>query len=541
MNAVVAMSPDAVEMAESEHPAWVARHAAPASGRPYPADSSTELLRTIAQVLDIRSVFPRVSEIVKPVLAHDALALVFSDRAGRVTLEARSTEDLPAHACWTSADDERFSIVSDLRRSRSRLAARESNVVAALVAAGYCSALSVRSDARSQVMRLAFLSKHPDAYSPHDVATAQHIADYVAVAVAHEQLAAAERDRAEARGRSQRVDERVKALAEKGEALPAHGRMIGRSDGWQRVLTRVLRVAPTDTTVFLEGESGTGKEVVARFIHQASPRKGGPFIAINCAALPEQLLESELFGYERGAFTGAHLAKAGQIELASRGVLFLDEVSEMSLSAQAKFLRFLQEREFQRLGGTRVQKANVRVIAASNADLRQAVEQRRFREDLFYRLQVFDVSLPPLRERICDVPLLAGHFLEEFGEEMGRRPARLTDDALDALVAYSWPGNVRELRNVLERAAILSDEGAIERRHLSLHAPTAASVSPHDLGTIERQMIENVLRQTDWNKSKAARRLGLTRTQLYVRLRRYGLECPESRPADNAVPVRHRP
>jgi transcriptional regulator with PAS, ATPase and Fis domain len=277
---------------------------------------------------------------------------------------------------------------------------------------------------------------------------------------------------------------------------------------------------------------------VAHFIHGASPRKDGPFVAINCAALPEQLLESELFGYERGAFTGAHLAKAGQIELASKGVLFLDEVSEMSLTAQAKFLRFLQEREFQRLGGTRTQKANVRVVAASNRNLRQAVEEGKFREDLFYRLQVFDIELPPLRERMNDVPLLAEQFLEELGQSMGRSPARLLPDACDALLSYHWPGNVRELRNVLERAAILSDEGAIERCHLSLRATTAPAVSSNDLGAMERQTIESVLRQTDGNKAKTARRLGLTRTQLYVRIRRYGLQNSarfESRTGASAV------
>jgi transcriptional regulator with PAS, ATPase and Fis domain len=304
----------------------------------------------------------------------------------------------------------------------------------------------------------------------------------------------------------------------------AFGGVVGRSDVWQRVLTSALRVAATDTTVFLQGESGTGKEVIARFIHQASPRKAGPFVAINCAALPEQLLESELFGYERGAFTGAQQAKAGQVELASRGVLFLDEVSEMSLAAQAKFLRVLQEREFQRLGGTRPQKANIRVIAASNRDLREAVAARTFREDLFYRLQVFDIRLPPLRERIDDVPLLAEQFLAELAEIVGRTPV-LADEAVEALTAYSWPGNVRELRNVLERAAILSDD-VIERRHLSLHVTPTAAAKPDDLGVMERQTIENVLRQTDWNKSKTARRLGLSRTQLYGRLRRYGLESP---------------
>jgi transcriptional regulator with GAF, ATPase, and Fis domain len=528
MNAVVAMSPDAVEVARREHLVWAARHAAPAYGSPFLADTSIELLRTIAEVLDIRSVFPRVSEIVKQALPHDALALKFSDRAGDVTLEARSSEDLPGRGWCISGEDKDFSIVSDLRRLRSRLAPRDANNVDALVAAGYRSVLSVPGIAQNQVMRLGFFSKQADAYTADDVPTAQHVADYVAVAVAHERLAAAERDRAEARGRSERVGARVRALADKGEPLPAHRRMIGRSHAWQRVLTRALRVAPTDATVFLQGESGTGKELVARFIHQASPRKDGPFVAINCAALPEQLLESELFGYERGAFTGAHQAKAGQIELASRGVLFLDEVSEMSLVAQAKVLRFLQEREFQRLGGTRTQKVNVRVIAASNRDLRQAVERGTFREDLFYRLQVFDIPLPPLRERISDVPLLADQFLEEFAEAMGHRPARLTDQARDALLAHSWPGNVRELRNVLERAAILSDDGAIERHHLSLQAKTAPAPSTHDLGTIERQTIENVLRQTDWNKSKTARQLGLTRTQLYVRLRRYGLDRLEA-------------
>src|ERR1700704_5488869 len=230
---------------------------------------------------------------------------------------------------------------------------------------------------------------------------------------------------------------------------------IGSSPAWQRVLAAAVRVATTEATVFLQGESGTGKEVIARFIHRASQRKHGPFVAINCAALPEQLFESELFGYERGAFTGAHQTKPGQIELASRGVLFLDEVSEMTLVAQAKFLRFLQEREFQRLGGTRTQKANIRVIAASNRDLRRAVENGTFREDLFYRLQVFDIPLPALRERISDVPLLADQFLGEVGEAMGGRTTRLADEARDALLAHSWPGNVRELRNVLESASIL--------------------------------------------------------------------------------------
>jgi transcriptional regulator with PAS, ATPase and Fis domain len=360
------------------------------------------------------------------------------------------------------------------------------------------------------------------------VPAAQHIADQVAVAVAHEQLAIAECGRAEGRARAERVDARLRAVMDKGEALQGQRRMVGRSEVWQRVLARALRVASMDTTVSLHGESGTGKELVARFIHEASPRRDGPFIAINCAALPEQLLESELFGYERGAFTGAHQAKAGQIELASRGVLFLDEVSEMSLIAQAKFLRVLQEREYQRLGGTRIQKANVRVVAASNRDLRQAVERGTFREDLFYRLQVFDIRLPALRERLSDIPVLAEHFLAEFAKAMSCRPPRLADDARDVLLAHDWPGNIRELRNVLESAVILCDDGIVERRHLSLHVKPTPPASPYDLGAIERQTIEAVLNRTDGNKSKAARLLGLTRSQLYVRLRQYAIERPAS-------------
>ena len=523
MSGVLAMDHGNVDILDREPPLWIARDAPEESGRSFVPETSTELLRTIAGVLDIRSVFPRVSDIVKKVVPHDSLALKFTDSAGRATLEARSTDDLPEHG-WSVAPEEELSIVGDLRRVRPPSTDAGASIVDRLVAAGYRSMLCVRVVAHTQVMHLAFFSKKAKPYTADDVAGARYVADYVALSVAHQQLAAAESDRAEARGRSERLVARVRAIADKGEPTPTRGRVVGRSDTWQRVLARAVRVASTEATVFLQGESGTGKEVVARFIHDASRRKDGPFVAINCAALPEQLLESELFGYERGAFTGAHQPKAGQIELAARGTLFLDEVSEMSLLAQAKFLRFLQEREFQRLGGTRLQKANVRVIAATNRELTRSVERGTFREDLFYRLKVFDVQLPALRDRISDVPLLAEHFLAGFAEAFGGPPARLSDDALNALLAHSWPGNIRELRNVLESAAILTDEGVIERRHLSLDEPMGLTPAVQDLPTIERMTIENALRQTDWNKSKTARRLGLTRTQLYVRLRRYGIE-----------------
>src|SRR5467141_1660141 len=280
----------------------------------------------------------------------------------------------------------------------------------------------------------------------------------------------------ETRGRADSLDSHIRHLTEASERQPGPGRVIGQSPEWRRVLREAAQVASTDATVFLQGESGTGKEVVARFIHRASPRKIGPFVAINCAALPEQLLESELFGYERGAFTGAHLSKAGHIEVASSGVLFLDEVSEMSLTAQAKLLRVLQEREFQRLGSTRVVKANVRVIAASNRDLQSAITEGRFREDLFYRLRVFDIYIPPLGERRVDIPLLTDAFLQGFSRSTGCSSTGLTPDAQAMLLQYEWPGDVRELHNALERAAILCEGGLITAESLSLRGPGFAAL-----------------------------------------------------------------
>jgi transcriptional regulator with PAS, ATPase and Fis domain len=389
-------------------------------------------------------------------------------------------------------------------------------------------------------MGLGFWSKQPHAFSRDDVSVARRIADHVALAVSHEQLAEAARQVAEARGRAERLEARVQSLAEELHSKTDHARVVGRSGPWMDVLKRAAQVAETETTVLLSGESGTGKEVVARFIHRASPRKGGPFVALNCAALPEQLLESELFGYERGAFTGAQQAKPGQIELANAGVLFLDEVSEMSPSAQAKFLRVLQEREFQRLGGIRLQKANVRVIAATNRDLKKAVERGDFREDLYYRLQVFDIRIAPLRERPTDILDLSEAFLVEIGRSFGRPPAGLTRDAREALLQHDWPGNVRELRNALERAAILCEGGLIGDQHLSLQ-PRVRSMSPEttDLNLVERQTIEQVMRDSAWNKSQAAKRLGLSRTQLYAGPHHLHLERKCGADSGRDDPLRH--
>ena len=296
---------------------------------------------------------------------------------------------------------------------------------------------------------------------------------------------------------------------------------VGTSPAWREVIRRATQVAATEATTCLQGESGTGKEVIARFIHQRSPRSRGPFIAINCAALPEQLLESELFGFERGAFTGAQQSKPGQIELAAGGVLFLDEVTEMTPAAQAKFLRVLQEREFLRLGGTRPVRVNVRVIAATNRDLDDAVAQGTFRADLYYRLNVFDIRIPPLRERRDDILPLAAGFLREFAGAT----AELTPEAMEALRRHEWPGNVRELRNVLERALIMCDGPFIDAEHLCLRARKDVPLSSiTDLETLEKQAIERAMRDADGNKVRAAKQLGISRMQLYGRLRKFGFE-----------------
>src|SRR6185436_957757 len=279
---------------------------------------------------------------------------------------------------------------------------------------------------------------------------------------------------------------------------------VGTSPAWREVITRATQVAATEATTCLQGESGTGKEVIARFIHQHSPRSRGPFIAINCAALPEQLLESELFGFERGAFTGAQQSKPGQIELAAGGVLFLDEVTEMSPAAQAKFLRVLQEREFVRLGGTRPVRVNVRVVAATNRNLDDAVAQGEFRADLYYRLNVFDIHLPPLRERREDIPALVTGFLREF-DQTTRHGLEMTPEAMAALLQHDWPGNVRELRNVIERATIMCEDGWIHGADLSLRPASPVQVDETDLDAIEQSTIERVMRETNGNKLHASR------------------------------------
>ena len=495
-------------------------------------EGSQELLHTIAEVQDIRSVFARVSEIAKRMLPHDALTMASQDENLTVELEATSHDDLRDVALEPAGTPiEGELVIGDLAKEMFGMVGSR-DIRKRIEATGYRSLLRVAVQVCDRRVGIAFWSKQAHAYDRRHLPIAHRIVGHLALGVSHERHAKSESVADSERARRDHVDGRARTFVEQVSSR-MNRRIVGPSAAWREVLAEATRVAKTDTTVLVTGESGTGKEVVARFIHRASARSDGPFVALNCAALPEQLLESELFGYERGAFTSAQQAKPGLIELASGGVLFLDEVSEMSLPAQAKFLRVLQEREFQRLGGTRTLKANIRVIAATNRDLRKAVACGAFREDLFYRLQVFDIAIAPLRERADDILPLSEAILEELGRSFGRPPASLTRDAREALVRYDWPGNIRELRNALERAAIRCDGSLIDAEHLGLQPaakPRGAVLS--DLRSLERDTITRVLDECDWNKAQAAKRLGVTRTQLYGRMHKYAIE--QERPASAA-------
>ncbi len=310
--------------------------------------------------------------------------------------------------------------------------------------------------------------------------------------------------------------------------------IIGRSTAMVKLLETVAQVAPSEATVLITGDSGTGKELIAGAIHFNSPRKDGSFVKVNCAAITETLLESELFGHEKGAFTGAHRLKEGRFRQADGGSLFLDEVSEMSLGMQVKLLRALQEREITRVGGEEVIKVDVRIIAATNKDLIQEVESEKFREDLYYRLNVVTLNVPLLRERKEDIPLLAQHFLNTFAEKNRKQIKGFSPQAMDQLLKYGWPGNVRELMNAVERAVVLSRSEYLDEQDLPLVIEDALSdeekspsrdVLPADLPLedVEKTTILKTLESTDGNKSEAARRLGITRKTLHKKLKKYGM------------------
>jgi DNA-binding NtrC family response regulator len=308
--------------------------------------------------------------------------------------------------------------------------------------------------------------------------------------------------------------------------------IVGRSPAMQQIFASIMRVAPTRATVLLAGESGVGKDLIARAIHFHSPRKDRPFVKINCTALPENLMESELFGYEKGAFTGATTSKPGKFEQADTGTVMLDEIGDVPANIQVKLLRVLQEREFERLGSNKTLHIDVRVIAATNRDLRVALEEGTFREDLYYRLNVVPLEIPPLRERKEDIPYLAEHFVEKLAPEMGNQVTGITHAAMDKLMQYSWPGNVRELENVIERSLVMASGDKLDANDIRLDMNLRPRQSNGDLtlpegmslDTYEQELIRDALKRANGNKSQAARLLGLTRNALRYRLTQMGIE-----------------
>src|SRR5882724_4475956 len=305
--------------------------------------------------------------------------------------------------------------------------------------------------------------------------------------------------------------------------------IVGRRGGLRSILTEVEAVAPTNATVLISGETGTGKEVIARAIHELSPRRGRNLVKVNCAAMPAGLLESELFGHQRGAFTGALNSHLGRFALADRGTLFLDEIGDLPLELQPKILRVLQEREFEPVGSTRTTKVDVRIVAATNRDLRQMVQEGEFREDLYYRLNIFPISLPPLRERKKDIPELVRYFVEQFATSMDKLIETIPEETMRSILTHSWPGNIRELQNYVARGVILSNDGVFEPAELETFEPSPAEISNPTLEDKVRQEILTACQRANWKLGGprgAAARLGLKRTTLFYKMKRFGITPP---------------
>ncbi|MGA2574654.1 MAG: sigma 54-interacting transcriptional regulator [Bryobacteraceae bacterium] len=483
--------------------------------------------------LDLRELFQTVSELLRRLIRHEYASLVLYDEAqGQLRLEAldfpggdsqihevhlASPEDSPAADAmrrrqpllWNRADAEHF----------------PSEIVRRLLAAGLQSAVCIpllRGDKALGTLNVA--SMRDAAFAPQDVELLTQIGNELAIAVEN---ALAFRQ----------IEELKDKLAEEKLYLEDEIRteydfeeIVGDSQALKRALRDVETVAPTDSTVLIQGESGTGKELIARAIHNLSARRQRTFVKVNCAAIPTGLIESELFGHEKGAFTGAISQKIGRFELADKGTLFLDEIGDIPLELQPKLLRVLQEREFERLGSTRTVKVDIRLVTATNRDLSQMIASREFREDLFYRLNVFPIPLPPLRERREDIPLLVRYFTQKYARRMNRRIETIPSEAMETLTNWNWPGNVRELENLIERAVILTRGSVLQVPLAEVRTggeAAAVTGAPTTLQEAEREHILRALRECNWvvgGQAGAAARLGLKRTTLQSRMQKLGIK-----------------
>jgi transcriptional regulator with GAF, ATPase, and Fis domain len=505
------------------------------------------LLKGIPQMLgtslDLRQMLGSVGDAIRPALDFDNMGVILFESGGPEYILFGTVGEGPVPGAERIPTDQ-FSFAARVKAGDAVLLQDAATDLdrgwagdRAMLASGLQSMIYIPMHFSDEVGGVLVFGKHaPYWYDDIDVEVATVIASQIVLGIQHQRLAEEQRRRAAVERRAQTLEHSLRSVRTQLHGRYDFAQILGHSARIREALARAAQVAPTESTVLITGESGTGKELVAHAIHYASARAAGPFIAVNCAALPDTLLESELFGHERGAFTGADRQKPGRFELAAGGTLFLDEIGDLSPAVQVKLLRVIQEREYQRVGGTATLKADVRLITATNRDLSAEMAAGRFRSDLFYRLSVFNVHLPPLRERGDDVLLLADHFIRTLGPQMAKSDLTLSRDACDLLRRHPWPGNIRELQNAIERSLITSEGTLITAAHLALApAPVAAPAavaavtaapanSVGSLDALERKAILDALQRTHGPKSRAAALLGLTRFQLYTRLKRYGIE-----------------
>jgi formate hydrogenlyase transcriptional activator len=493
-----------------------------------------EVNNAVVSHLNLDELFPAVSACLRRVVQHDGSALVLLDEATRRFrvqvlqfaknksfideggIESDCCVKAPSGTAITTRKPAVFS-AEDLKNLCS-----ESPIARQLVADGvkaFCSVPLLSHDRALGALNVG--RGRANAFSPEDIELLSEVAKQIAIAVENAQ---AYRQLTELKDKL--AKEKI-YLEEEVRTEHNFGEIVGKSAALRKVLKEVETVAPTNSTVLIHGETGTGKELIARALHDLSPRRARTFVKLNCAAIPTGLLESELFGHEKGAFTGAITQRIGRFELANGGTLFLDEVGDIPLELQPKLLRALQEQEFERLGSTRTVRVDVRLVAATNRDLAQMVADGKFRSDLFYRLNVFPVLLPPLRERSEDIPLLVRHFTQQFAKRISRRIESIPGEVMDALVRYPWPGNVREMQNVIERAVILSQQGRLRIDPQSLASAVPAQELDGELNAHEREAIETALRASHGRVSGpngAAKRLGLPHSTLEFRIKKLGID-----------------
>ena len=487
-----------------------------------------ELSSQIVSNLELRDLLRRVSSAVRRVMQCEAVSVHLPDKESSslrlFALDSRSCES-PSEDSWLEESRSGEQICDVFRTRESIVGNCQESSQLNDAARGYGCAVPLIS--RGRVLGVLELERRRErCFAPEDAALVTQIAGLIAIAV--------ENTLADGEIKALKVQLARERLYLDDEIRSERGfeEIIGRSAAIRTVLRQIETVAPTDSTVLICGETGTGKELVARAIHERSTRSSNAFVKLNCAAIPTGLLESELFGHERGAFTGAIMQRIGRFELATHGTAFLDEIGEIPLELQPKLLRVLQEREFERLGSTRTLKTDARLIAATNRDLEECVEQRVFRADLYYRLNVFPIYVPPLRERCEDIPLLVRHFAQRYARRMNRAIDTIPSETMEALVHHQWPGNIRELQNLIERSVILSKGPVLQVPLLGLNFSNGASPDSAGRRTLEeaeREHILATLKETKWLVSGprgAAARLGMNRSTLQFRMKKLGILRP---------------